>query len=703
MLVGLVDRVTRRLRAGGRAGRTVVLRLRFDDFSRATRSRTLPDATAASRPVLAAARALLAAARPAIDRRGLTLVGVAVTGLDAPRRRPARAADRRSGRPCARRRPRRRARALRARRGDACGPPRSRPPRAPAGPGVTAARPDRLMRTRPFGYAAGRDRVQPGGTACGRGDDGSCTVGGRSPRRRCWSPSWPRRRARPTATRSSTAATPCATRAAPTSSRTRSATGPARPPRRRHALPHAGHRPRPLPALRPRRTHAGAASPGTVAPTRRPARRRTGRRRRRARLHADRRCPPGSTSASAALGRLAQVPAGARRPLRVRARAGLRELPRGRGERHRHSRSRARARPRACAASSTTTSTSARSSSSAAASTAGGRGAPTGSRWRLQRLRRTTTRTAPAPWSRTSSPRGSPVGTHSTEGWPSFAGWPRDESLTHEGTYWKWIERAWRVGAADHGQRPRREPRALRALPAQAEQLQRDGERVQAGRGHVRACRTTSTRSSAAPARASCGSSRAPTEARAVINDGKLAVVLGVEVSEVSTAGSSTDVPKCTAAQIDARARRAPRDRRAVAVPGAQVRQRARRHASSTAGRPACSSTRATSTRRASSGTRRALRRRPTTTTSPRTPTGASYAAPVCQLFGPVHVSRCSRGSCRSIRPAPLCNPKGLTALGEHVIRPMMRRGHDRRDRPHEREGAPADALDPRGREATPA
>src|SRR5712691_6361328 len=37
VVVGLVDRVTRRMRAAGRVGRTVVLRLRFDDFSRATR------------------------------------------------------------------------------------------------------------------------------------------------------------------------------------------------------------------------------------------------------------------------------------------------------------------------------------------------------------------------------------------------------------------------------------------------------------------------------------------------------------------------------------------------------------------------------------------------------------------------------------------------------------------------------------------
>jgi DNA polymerase-4 len=81
-VVALVERVTRRMRRAGRLGRTVVLRLRFDDFSRVTRSHTLPRATAESRPILATARDLLADARPLIDRRGLTLVGVAVGNLD---------------------------------------------------------------------------------------------------------------------------------------------------------------------------------------------------------------------------------------------------------------------------------------------------------------------------------------------------------------------------------------------------------------------------------------------------------------------------------------------------------------------------------------------------------------------------------------------------------------------------------------------
>ena len=82
VVVGLVDRVTRRMRAAGRVGRTVVLRLRFDDFSRASRSHTLPHSTAHTHTILATARGLLAAAMPTIERQGLTLVGIAVANLD---------------------------------------------------------------------------------------------------------------------------------------------------------------------------------------------------------------------------------------------------------------------------------------------------------------------------------------------------------------------------------------------------------------------------------------------------------------------------------------------------------------------------------------------------------------------------------------------------------------------------------------------
>ena len=83
VVLSLVDQVTRRMRAAGRVGRTVVLRLRFDDFSRATRSHTLAQATAHTQTILTTVRALQAAALPMIERRGLTLVGVAVGNLDS--------------------------------------------------------------------------------------------------------------------------------------------------------------------------------------------------------------------------------------------------------------------------------------------------------------------------------------------------------------------------------------------------------------------------------------------------------------------------------------------------------------------------------------------------------------------------------------------------------------------------------------------
>jgi DNA polymerase-4 len=77
----LVDRVTRRLRAAGRVCRTVVLRLRFSDYSRATRSYTMLEPTADTQTILAAATGLLTIAMPVISRRGLTLIGVALTNL----------------------------------------------------------------------------------------------------------------------------------------------------------------------------------------------------------------------------------------------------------------------------------------------------------------------------------------------------------------------------------------------------------------------------------------------------------------------------------------------------------------------------------------------------------------------------------------------------------------------------------------------
>jgi DNA polymerase-4 len=81
-LVALVDRLARRLRAAHRVCRTVVLRLRFDDFTRATRSHTLWEGTARTQTILTVGRVLLAAAMPMIRDRGITLIGLTLSNLD---------------------------------------------------------------------------------------------------------------------------------------------------------------------------------------------------------------------------------------------------------------------------------------------------------------------------------------------------------------------------------------------------------------------------------------------------------------------------------------------------------------------------------------------------------------------------------------------------------------------------------------------
>jgi len=80
-LLALVDRLARRMRGAHRVCRTVILRLRFDDFARATRSHTLPEATGETATLLDVARILLTEALPLIRERGITLLGLTFTNL----------------------------------------------------------------------------------------------------------------------------------------------------------------------------------------------------------------------------------------------------------------------------------------------------------------------------------------------------------------------------------------------------------------------------------------------------------------------------------------------------------------------------------------------------------------------------------------------------------------------------------------------
>ncbi|MFN8019134.1 MAG: hypothetical protein U0P45_13570 [Acidimicrobiales bacterium] len=82
VLVGLVDRVARRLRGAERVGRTVVLRVRLGDFTRYARSHTLSEPTDETAVLLGALRRLLQAELPRLREEGVTLLGIAVANLE---------------------------------------------------------------------------------------------------------------------------------------------------------------------------------------------------------------------------------------------------------------------------------------------------------------------------------------------------------------------------------------------------------------------------------------------------------------------------------------------------------------------------------------------------------------------------------------------------------------------------------------------
>lgn len=87
ILAGIVDGLGHRLRRAHRVCRTVVLRLRFADYTRATRSHTMAAPTAHTATLLDTARTLVAGATPAVTERGLTLLGVSLSGLGDDRNR----------------------------------------------------------------------------------------------------------------------------------------------------------------------------------------------------------------------------------------------------------------------------------------------------------------------------------------------------------------------------------------------------------------------------------------------------------------------------------------------------------------------------------------------------------------------------------------------------------------------------------------
>jgi microsomal dipeptidase-like Zn-dependent dipeptidase len=143
-----------------------------------------------------------------------------------------------------------------------------------------------------------------------------------------------------------------------------------------------------------------------------------------------------------------------------------------------------------------------------------------------------------------------PVGTHDPVGWPTFKDWPAPESLTHELSYWKWVERAWRGGLRVYVNLLVENRVLCEAYPLKRNNCdEMESVRLQARRIHE--LQDYIDAQYGGPGKGWFRIVKSPFQARRVINKGKLAVVLGIEVSEPFGCRVINDQPQCTREDID--------------------------------------------------------------------------------------------------------------------------------------------------------
>jgi microsomal dipeptidase-like Zn-dependent dipeptidase len=266
---------------------------------------------------------------------------------------------------------------------------------------------------------------------------------------------------------------------------------------------------------------------------------------------------------------------------------------------------------------------------------------------------------------------GAPVGTHDTDGWPTFEGWPRWDSLTHEGTYWRWLERAWRGGLrivvndlVENGALCEIYP-----LKAGTSCNEMDSVRLQAADMH--ALQDYIDAQFKGPGKGFLRIAKTPAEARRYINDGKLVMVLGVEVSEVLDCGRTGDAPHCTEAQID---------QRLDELYGLGVRSLFPVHKFDNALGGTAYDDDATGLlvnvgNKWATGEWWQPEACPPGAEADNSPTNLSGEQELVYAVLGLGVAPLLGGDLPAYPPGPLCNPRGLTDLGVHVIEGMVERG----------------------------
>ncbi|MBQ0795576.1 peptidase M19 [Zhongshania sp.] len=157
-----------------------------------------------------------------------------------------------------------------------------------------------------------------------------------------------------------------------------------------------------------------------------------------------------------------------------------------------------------------------------------------------------------------------PTDTHNTEGWPSFVDWPRRDYLTHQVMYYKWVERAYLSGLrlmVNHGTNIAALCNVGKVLAASPEADCNDMSVAVKQVEYLYDVQDYVDAQSGGPGKGWYRIVKSPQEAREVINDGKMAVVLGVEVAQIFNCGvtillGNIEQRKCDQAQIDSEIQR---------------------------------------------------------------------------------------------------------------------------------------------------
>ncbi|GAB2742916.1 hypothetical protein [Nocardioides pakistanensis] len=139
---------------------------------------------------------------------------------------------------------------------------------------------------------------------------------------------------------------------------------------------------------------------------------------------------------------------------------------------------------------------------------------------------------------------------HDPVGWPTFKDWPAPDSLTHEGTYYKWMERSWRGGLRLFVNLLTENNKLCEIYPFKRNSCDdMDSIRLQAKR--MKEFERYIDAQSGGPGEGWYRIVRSPFEARKVINQGKLAVVMGIETSVIFGCTMKLDIPQCSAEEIE--------------------------------------------------------------------------------------------------------------------------------------------------------